>query len=107
MIWTLDDIVNWHVKTFPNVDLKSQKLKFLEEYREYLESGDIMELADMGIVYLVLSQRFNCDIFVDVMLDEQSKIKNLTELDNAVCKKMDINAKRKWIYKDGVYRHED
>lgn len=107
MIWTLDDIVNWHIKTFPNVDLKSQKLKFLEEYREYLESGDIMELADMCIVYLILNQRFNCDIFLDIMLDEQSKIKNLTELDNAVCKKMDINSKRKWIYKDGVYRHED
>ena len=107
MMWMVKDIVEWHIKTFPNVDLKSQKLKFLEEYREYLESGDIMELADMGIVCLVLSQRFNCDIFVDVMLYEQSKLKNQTELDNAVCKKMDINSKRKWIYKDGVYRHEN
>ena len=38
MLWTVKDIVAWHIKTFPDADLKSQKIKFLEEYKEYLES---------------------------------------------------------------------
>ena len=107
MIWELEDIVNWHIKTFPDVDLKSQKLKFLEEYKEYLESGDIMELADMAIVNIILIERFNYSYLFTIMLSEQSKLDDLSLLNKAIQKKMNINAKRKWIVKDGVYRHED
>lgn len=106
-MWTVKDIIAWHIKTFPKADLKSQKIKFLEEYKEYLESGDIMELADMAIVNMVLQERFYYNTFFNIMLDEQAKIKNLTELDNVICEKMDINQKRHFILKDGVYRHKE
>lgn len=99
---TIDGIVEWHKKTFPDVDLKSQKLKFLEEYKEYLESGDIMELADMAIVNYVLYRRYDCSCFSDIISEEWDD-----ELISLVKKKMAVNKKRKWNKVNGVYRHED
>lgn len=100
----IEKIVKWHKETFPDADLKSQKLKFLEEYREYLESGDIMELADVAIVYYVLNCRFLFFKFKDIFDFETDG--KWVELKKAINKKMKINKKRKWKKEGGVYRHE-
>ena len=105
MKWTDKKIVEWHHATFPDVDLKSQILKFLEEYREYLESGDIMELADIVIVNVVLISRFNFMGFVDIIKDEALTV--YPALLKAVDLKMEINRKRKWHKVRGVYRHKE
>lgn len=99
------EIIKWHKATFPDVDLKSQKLKFLEEYREYLESGDIMELADMLIVNFVLISRFNFMGFVDIIKAEALPF--YQDVLKAVDLKMEINKKRKWHNVRGVYRHKE
>ena len=102
----IEEIVKWHEKTFPDSDLKSQKLKFVEEYREYLESGDIMELADMVIVGYVLRRRFKYERFDDILWHELILNGNPEGLRKAIIKKMKINKKRKWKKEGGVYRHE-
>lgn len=99
------EIIEWHRATFPDVDLKSQKLKFLEEYREYLESGDIMEWVDMIIVNVVLVSRFNFKGFVDIFKAEERPI--FPDILKAVYLKMEINKKRKWHKVRGVYRHKE
>lgn len=107
MKWTYDKIVDWHKKTFPDADLKSQKIKFLEEYREYLESGDITELADMFIVNAVLTHRFNYGRFSNIVYEELLKDDFLFNVNELVDRKMDINAKRTWCKVNGVYRHKE
>lgn len=100
----IEEIVEWHKKTFPDADLKSQKIKFLEEYKEYLESGDIMELADMFIVETVLNWRFDYKDFYLLVCKEKFN-KKFYEVEDAVNKKMEINKKRTWHKVNGVYRH--
>lgn len=102
----IEEIVKWHKKTFPDADLKSQKLKFVEEYREYLESGDIMELADMVIVCYVLRGRFKFEGFDGVIWHELILNGHPEGLRKAVIEKMKINKKRRWKKEGGVYRHE-
>ena len=82
-------IVKWHEKTFPDADLKSQKLKFVEEYREYLESGDIMELADMVIVCYVLKGRFKFERFDGILWHELILNGHPEGLRKASCKRLE------------------
>ena len=103
----IDDIVKWHKETFPDADLKSQKIKFLEEYKEYLESGDIMELADMIIVNEVLTHRFHFSHFSNVVFSEAFCNELNSDIFNVVEEKMKINKQRTWHKVNGVYRHED
>ena len=100
-----DKIVEWHKETFPDADLKSQKIKFLEEYREYLESGDIMELADMFIVNTVLVHRFHFDKFSPLVFSDACYY--VEDVLEAVDSKMKINKQRTWHKINGVYRHEN
>ena len=100
----IEEIVKWHKETFPDADLESQKLKFLEEYREYLKSWDLMELADMAIVNCVLRYRFLFFRFDDIFRFEAEGTETI--LREIIIKKMKINKKRKWKKENGVYRHE-
>lgn len=107
MIWTDKDIVEWHKKTFPDVDLGSQIKKAEEEIHEYItavvneEPQEIIEeeLADIYIVLLVLKNRFGLKI-INSFLPSRGK------LELAIHHKMDKNAKRTWIKVNGVYRHK-
>jgi hypothetical protein len=102
-------ITEWNKKTFPKLTEKGQWLKLLEEFKEYRKAGNfedaIKEYADMVIVSCVLDERFNNPVgwFILSAIDENDEIAKL--IDEAVDEKMKINRKRKWIYKNGVYRH--
>ena len=108
MIWTDKDIVDWHIKTFPDTDLGSQIKKAEEEIHEYImavvneepQERIEEELADIYIVSLVLKNRFGLKT-INSFLPSRGK------LELAIHRKMDKNAQRKWVKVDGVYRHKD
>lgn len=101
-------ITEWNKKTFPKLTENGQWLKLLEEFKEYRKAGNleeaIKEYADMFIVSCVLDERFNNPLgfFILSAIDKNDEIE---KLDEAVDEKMEINRKRKWTYKKGVYRH--
>lgn len=112
MSWTPNKIAKWHKKTFPNATLESQLLKLEEESKELVEARNsdsakyFEELADVVIVATVLKIRFNSKLaerFFEIDIAYNPK----TPFGKIVDKKMDINAKRKWKFENGVYRHED
>ena len=112
MKWTDDKIVEWHTKTFPDATLDSQLLKLDEELKEVVDAQrngekekSYDELADVYIVSVVLAKRFDSitgKYFLG-LLEEHPAQESLKRVE----KKMKINAKRKWIKKNGVYRHDE
>ena len=107
-----DKIVEWHKNTFPDATLESQLLKLDEELKEVVDAQrngekekSYDELADVYIVSLVLAKRFDSTTgkYFLGLLEEHPAPESLKRVE----KKMEINAKRKWIKKDGVYRHDE
>lgn len=101
----VEDIVNWHKTTFPDASENEQKIKFLEEYREYLESHNIDELADMCIVNVALNDRYDCIMFDSILGHEIKEFGNDELLLKVITHKMSINKQRKWHKVEGIYRH--
>lgn len=107
-----DEILEWHKKTFPKADIKSQLLKLDEELKEVVDAhknGETEkaydELADVYIVSLVLEKRFNSTIgayFIGLLQEHPAP-----ELMKRVKNKMKINKKRTWHEENGVYRHDE
>lgn len=110
MIWTDKDIVEWHKKTFPDTDLKSQLLKLEEELLEMEEATKktdqeaiMNEVADVYIVSVVLAKRYHSRIGISYL--RYFCFTNIQILEH-VSKKMDENVKRTWEKKNGVDRHK-
>lgn len=107
-----NDILSWHKKTFPDVKLEGMLLKLDEELGELVEAikkedeaEELKETADLYIVARILNDRFNSYIGAFFLgMIHNSEVKNLEQ---AVEKKMEINRKRKWNIKNGVYKHEE
>ncbi len=100
-------ISDWHKATFPNHTREQQILKFFEEGREYFLSGSLEELADFCIVSIVLNDRYDESSFANIAFNEAMNSKfSLEDIQYAIEKKMEINKKRHWVLKDGVYRHD-
>lgn len=117
-MWTQHDIVDWHVKTFPNATLGSQLVKFNEELNELEASTEdkAKELADMFIVAIVLMLRFNCKIgyiVLNALLPSllgslHTPQENEQYLNNLISDKMNINASRTWgELEPGLYKHKE
>lgn len=108
--WNVKTIAEWHKITFPEATLESQLLKLDEELKEVVAAQrarefehSYNELADVYIVACSLKIRFNSTIgsyFVGLIEEKLSP-----NLQARIDKKMDENLKRKWEFKNGVYRH--
>ena len=96
----IEEIVEWHKKTFPDATFESQILKLEEELFEYNKSYDEEELADVLIVSIVLAKRFKSQIGYDIFAYYYDKC-----CDELIIEKMKINKKRTWHKVNGVYRH--
>lgn len=110
---TIDTITDWHRQTFKDATLSGQLIKFAEEINEFdvaINSGQdaLSELADMIIVAAGI-ERFDelfASAFVQFTYMEASDAGfDMTELWDAVEKKMEINKKRKWQKSNGLYHH--
>lgn len=102
----IDEIVQWHKETFPDVKKSGQTKKLEEELTEWYKSFDKLELADVLICSAVLWQRFNCQIGHAIYVYGQKIANELLEYpSDLMSKKMVINKKRNWQKIDGVYRH--
>ena len=96
MIWTDEAIVEWHKKTFPNCTVQDQADKVGEEIHEMImaivneerKERIAEEVADVYIASLVLEKRFG--IKKSLFLSRLGK-------EDIIKKKMDENAKRKWV----------
>lgn len=108
--WNVKTIAEWHKRTFPEATLESQLLKLDEELKEVVAAKRAREfehfyneLADVYIVACSLKIRFNSTIGSYFLgLIEENPAPNMQE---RIDKKMDENLKRKWEFKNGVYRH--
>lgn len=106
MIWTDEEIVEWHKKTFPDCTAQEQADKVGEEIHELImafvneekKERIAEEVADVYIASLVLEKRFG--IKTSLFLSRLGK-------EDSIKKKMDENAKRTWVKVNGVYRHKD
>lgn len=113
---TIETITNWHRDTFPDANLIDQIIKFTEEMKEFdvaLPSGQdaLSELADMIIVAAGI-RRFDelfASAFVQFTYMEASDTGfDMTELWDAIQKKMEKNRKRVWNkMPNGTYHHEN
>ncbi len=111
---TIDTIRKWHKETFPDANLKGQITKYAEETCEYMyrDLNDLSELADMVIVCAGI-MRFNRRLG-SIFLQNTYAIcweigeYDMTELWDAVQKKMEKNRKRVWNKTgNGTYHHEN
>lgn len=110
---TIDTIRKWHKETFPDATLEGQINKYAEETNEFMNAdSDLPELADMVIVCAGI-MRFNKRLgsaFLQntyVICSEIGEY-DMTELWEAVQKKMEKNRKRVWNKTgNGTYHHEN
>lgn len=112
---TINTIKKWHKETFPDATLEGQLKKYTEEFWEFMEashSNDLPELADMVIVCAGI-MRFS-RVLGGAFLQTTYTIcwnnggYDMTELWDAVEKKMEINKKRIWNKTgNGTYHHEN
>lgn len=102
-------IAAWHEKTFPDATEESQLLKLDEEFAEYADGEFIEELADVFIVAASLSERWGNMLGTFTMKAVVKHCgKDAGMLYNAIQKKIEINAARKWKkLPDGRYKHEE
>ena len=110
--WNIKTIAEWHKSTFPDATWESQLLKLDEELEEVIEAQlarefeqSYNELADVYIVACSLKERFNSTIgsyFVGLIEENPAP-----DMQARIDKKMNENLKRKWGFKNGVYRHVD
>ena len=113
------EIIQWHIATFPQATLESQILKWQEEFRELEQANNyrtyLLELCDCIIVATafkrygeageVLSKTFN-DCLTSVLDDKKENWDFDKEILNRFVKaKLEINKKRKWEFINGVYKH--
>lgn len=112
---TIDTIIQWHKKTFPDATLEGQINKYAEETNEFMNTDfneDLLELADMVIVCAGI-MRFNkklgsCFLQNTYAICWEIGEYDMTELWDAVEKKMEKNRKRVWKKTDaGNYHHEN
>lgn len=112
---TIDTIIQWHRETFPDATLEGQINKYAEEINEFMNADsdkDLSELADMVIVCAGI-MRFNKRLgsaflqYTYIICWEIGEY-DMTELWEAVEKKMKKNKKRKWQKSgEGYYHHEN
>lgn len=110
---TIDTIMRWHRETFPDETLEGQINKYAEETNEFMNAdSDLPELADMVIVCAGI-MRFNKKLG-SIFLQNTYIISwnigeyDMTELWEAVQKKMETNRKRIWHKTgNGAYHHEN
>lgn len=114
--WSANDIMNWHAKTFPRSTLEGQIEKFHEELTEALDAYNADspatvvadELADMFIVacgILRLDPVCGAKAFSDLLNVKFGMQVSARRLNNAINRKMESNAARKWRYRNGQYKH--
>lgn len=112
---TIDTIIQWHKNTFKDETLEGQINKYAEETNEFMNTDggeDLLELADMVIVCAGI-MRFNKKLG-SIFLQNTYIISwnigeyDMTELWEAVQKKMETNRKRIWHKTgNGAYHHEN
>ena len=107
--WNIDSIGRWNKRTFPNNTTRCQRIKCMNEAKEYYKANTyrsrIEELADFYIANAGLYGRFSDEsgmLICELMKD----LDYWDEINNAVQEKMQINLSRKW-YKttQGEWRH--
>ena len=111
---TIETIIMWHRNTFPDANLDGQIRKYAEETCEFMnayEDNDLAELADMVIVSAGII-RFNRQIgrifLQNTYIIAAEYDKDMTDLWDAVEKKMEKNRKRVWEkIGNGTYHHEN
>ena len=114
-------IAQWHKDMFPDATLDGQRLKWMEEKREWKESlrpvtkdlvcGDVKELADMFIVACGLTRFSDAEAmfcFSSVVQELYSSLFTTSDLENAIDEKMEHNRARIWEKQaNGSYHHVD
>ena len=114
-------IAQWHKDMFPDATLDGQRLKWMEEKREWKESlrpvtkdlvcGDVKELADMFIVACGLTRFSDAEAmfcFGSVVRELCSSLFTTSDLENAIDEKMERNRARIWEKQaNGSYHHVD
>ena len=114
-------IAQWHKDMFPDATLDGQRLKWMEEKREWKESlrqvtkdlvcWDVKELADMFIVACGLTRFSDAEAMFCFGCVERELCSSLfatSDLENAIDKKMEHNRARIWEKQaNGSYRHVD
>lgn len=104
-------IADWHKDALPDCTMQQQFSKANREALEYLyakshkdKRGMLEEMADVYIVWVVLSMRYNIAM-ARIVCGWMEHFKHFDRIKQAVDEKMDINAARKFVWKNGEWRH--
>lgn len=107
--YSVRDIAVWHEEALPLATAADQKKKFAEEFKEWSESHDIFELADMYIVACGMTRYPTLDAQIAFhKINEECLLNHILSktLLDAVDSKMGINKHRQWKrLASGVYKH--
>lgn len=109
-MWELtQEIAQWHQKTFQTTE-KAQKIKLLEELKEYYDSGELEEIADILFVLSSLAHRYGSELFTELLsftLDIIGHDKQFSdEIKKQLTAKFEKNKNRTWQKQpDGSYHH--
>lgn len=112
---TINSIIEWHTKTFPDATLAAQQQKLEDEIFEFdgTVAGteeELLELADVVIVACGI-MRFDYRTGFDSLANACSIATTMcgitgAALWDAVETKMAINRARVWENKNGLYQHK-
>ena len=109
---TAKTIQKWHEESFPDATLDGQLGKLQEEIKEYMDAKTdeekLFELADMAIVVMGIrrfDEKHAKELIFMVYENASEDGFDMTELWDAIQKKMEQNRKRKWTKKNGLYKH--
>lgn len=108
-MFDIEKIAKEHEVLFPNADLESQMKKLEEEVREVKKASSIeeakKEFADCLIVFAGI-YRFDKNKGNILLLILRLTFGGIfSEIEKLANKKWEINKKRKWEFKNGVYHH--
>lgn len=111
--WTKDDIFRWHMEALPDCTINEQRIKAHKESKEFYDArktddyaSKLEEFADVYIANVALWVRYH-DFNGRLMVEFIERSKKWDEIAEAVDCKMDINATRKFIRKNGEWRHDE
>lgn len=109
--WTKTMIADWHMQALPECTTAQQFAKANRESQEFLyakhhddKKAMLEEMADVYIVWVVLQMRYRCDA-AKLVCRWIEHLKSFDRIKEAVDAKMDINAMRKFAWKNGEWRH--
>lgn len=107
----IKEVIDWNTNFLPDNTLNMQLRKVMEEIREVIKAKNskeyMAEWADLLISVIGIKRFSEQEFYVHMGFLIECDRPNLNEIVEESFKKLEVNKRRKWVIKNGVYHHEE